>query len=101
MLLISNKRLGVLAIKIGSIPQWTKNGKKIYATMLQVVIFVVLINFESFFMISILKVLDNHVVDYIPAEIMQKTQKGTIDRTKNGLLGMAIVGALSSDPRLV
>lgn len=41
------------------------------------------------------------MVDYIPPEIMQKTQKGTIDRTKNGLLGMAIVGALSSDPRLV
>lgn len=58
-------------------------------------------NFEFFFMFSILKVLDNHVVDYIPPEIMQKTQKGSIDRTKNGLLGMAIVGALSSDPRLV
>ncbi len=32
---------------------------------------------------------------------MQQTQKDKIDRTKNGLLGMALVGALSSDPRLV
>ena len=31
-----NKRVGVLAIKLGSIPQWTIDGKKIYLTMLQV-----------------------------------------------------------------
>ncbi len=48
---------------------------------------------------SISKVLDNHVIDYIPPNIL--VQKGTVDRTKNGLLGMAIVGALSCDPRNV
>lgn len=33
----SNKRIGVLAIKLGSLPQWTKKGEKFYATVLQVV----------------------------------------------------------------
>lgn len=33
----SNKRIGVLAIKLGSLPQWTKKGEKFYATLLQVV----------------------------------------------------------------
>ena len=45
------------------------------------------------------KVLDNHVIDYIPPDVF--VPKGTIDRTKGGLLGMAIVGSLSSDPRNV
>ncbi len=76
---ISNKRIGVLAIKLGSMPQWTKSGKKIYTTLLQV--------------------LDNHVIDYIPPSIYMKKDKD--NRSKNGLLGMAIVGAISADPRLV
>lgn len=76
-----NKRLGVLAIKLGSVPQWTKDGKKFYATMLQV--------------------LDNHVIDYVPPEILMEKSVNLKNRTKEGLLGMAVVGALSSDPRLV
>jgi large subunit ribosomal protein L3 len=72
-----NKRLGVLAIKLGSIPQWTKDGKKIHTNLLQV--------------------LDNHVIDYVPPSVL--VQKGPTDRTKNGQLGMAIVGSLSCDPR--
>ena len=46
-----------------------------------------------------LKVLDNHVIDYIPPNVL--VQKGSIDRTKGGLLGMALVGSLSCDPRNV
>jgi hypothetical protein len=60
-------------------PQWTTSGKKIYTTLLQV--------------------LDNHVIDYIPPSIYM--QKDKDNRSKNGLLGMAIVGAISADPRLV
>jgi hypothetical protein len=60
-------------------PQWTKNGKKIYTTLLQV--------------------LDNHVIDYIPPSIY--IQKDKDNRSKNGLFGMAIIGAISADPRLV
>lgn len=49
------------------------------------------------------KVLDNHVIDYVPPEvILAKSSNPQLrNRTKDGLLGMAIVGALSSDPRLV
>ncbi|CAF0850676.1 unnamed protein product, partial [Brachionus calyciflorus] len=43
-----NKRLGLIGVKLGSLPQWTKEGKKIYTTLIQV--------------------LDNHVIDYIPPE---------------------------------
>lgn len=75
-----NKRLGVLAIKLGSIPQWSKDGKKFYATMLQV--------------------LDNHVIDYVPPEALLEKSINLRKRTKEGLYGMAIVGAMSSDPRL-
>jgi hypothetical protein len=31
-----NKRTGLIAIKLGSYPQWLKDGKKIYTTLLQV-----------------------------------------------------------------
>ena len=62
-------------------PQWTKDGKKFHATMLQV--------------------LDNHVIDYVPPEILMEKSVNLKNRTKEGLLGMAVVGALSSDPRLV
>jgi len=75
-----NKRIGVLAIKLGSLPQWTKKGEKFYATLLQV--------------------LDNHVIDYIPPEVLIEKSERLRNRTKNGNLGMALVGALSSDPRM-
>ncbi|KAJ8303396.1 hypothetical protein KUTeg_019792 [Tegillarca granosa] len=42
------KRCGVLAIKLGTLPQWTKKGTVIYTTVLQVV--------------------DNHVIRYTPPE---------------------------------
>lgn len=47
------------------------------------------------------KVLDNHVIDYIPPEVLVDKSERLKSRTKNGQLGMALVGALSSDPRMV
>jgi hypothetical protein len=44
--------------------------------------------------------LDNHVVDYVPPSVLQ--EKSILkNKTKDGLLGMALVGAISTDPRLV
>jgi large subunit ribosomal protein L3 len=71
----------VIGIKLGSIPQWTKNGERFYASLLQI--------------------LDNHVIDYIPPEIV--VTKGEKNKTysRNGTYGMQLVGALSTDPRKV
>jgi large subunit ribosomal protein L3 len=76
-----NKRGGLLAIKLGSFPQWTKDGKKIHTTLLQV--------------------LDNHVIDYVtPQEIVTKNER--LKRLSlDGQYGMLLVGALSCDPRMV
>lgn len=45
--------------------------------------------------------MDNHVIDYIPPEVLIEKSERLRNRTKNGNLGMALVGALSSDPRMV
>jgi len=80
------KRSGLLARKIGVVPMWFANGKRVAATMLQVD--------------------DNHVVKYIPPEDFSKTivaQKRSIPRIygkdKPIHLGCVVVGALSSDPQ--
>ena len=78
-----NKRIGLIGIKLGSVPQWTKDGRKIYTTLLQV--------------------LDNHVIDYVPPEaLLEKSNalNNFKERSKEGQFGMALVGAISSDPRL-
>lgn len=75
-------RTGVLALKIGSFPQWTTSGKKIHCTLVQV--------------------LDNHVIDYLPPTEQPIKVWTTVpdrkpfDSTK---IGVCIVGALSCDPR--
>uniref|UniRef100_A0A1B0D1W7 Large ribosomal subunit protein uL3m n=1 Tax=Phlebotomus papatasi TaxID=29031 RepID=A0A1B0D1W7_PHLPP len=51
----SLRRTGVIARKIGQYPLWLKNGKKIRTTLLQIV--------------------DNHVIKYIPPEEFNPTQK--------------------------
>jgi hypothetical protein len=56
---------------------------------------------EKLFNINLIKVLDNHVIDYIPPVILMEKSENLKKRTKDGQLGMTIVGALSSDPRLV
>ncbi|GAB1598192.1 39S ribosomal protein L3, mitochondrial-like [Argonauta hians] len=70
-------RTGVLALKLGVLPQWTKDGKKIYTTLLQV--------------------LDNHVINYrTPEEASKLPAWHPLWRNK---YGCAVVGALGSDPR--
>jgi hypothetical protein len=44
------------------------------------------------------------VIDYVPPEVLIEKSNEMNNfkaRSKEGLLGMAIVGAISSDPRLV
>lgn len=74
---ISTKRTGVLAIKIGVQPQWTKEGKKFHTTLLQV--------------------LDNHVIRYVPPEDFQKFVFYNKEKYSNNTACM-IVGAISTDP---
>ncbi|XP_067651670.1 large ribosomal subunit protein uL3m-like [Haliotis asinina] len=69
-------RTGVLALKIGVVPQWTTDGQKIFTTMLQV--------------------LDNHVIRYTPPEKLQMSA-GWKPWWKNKY-GVVVVGALSCDP---
>lgn len=47
------------------------------------------------------QVLDNHVVDYVPPEVLVQKNERLKRSSLNGKFGMAIVGAISSDPRLV
>lgn len=70
-------RCGVLAVKIGVIPQWTKAGEKFYTTLLQV--------------------LDNHVIRYIPPEEYAKYNTPN-NQKKSPRHGSIVVGALSTDP---
>ncbi len=69
-------RTGVLAIKLGVIPQWQKDGKVFYTTLLQI--------------------LDNHVIRYTPPEVFTKS-RGYKEKWKNPY-GSVVVGALSCDP---
>jgi hypothetical protein len=49
-------------------------------------------------------VIDNHVIDYVPPAALLEKSNAMNDfkaRSKDGFFGMAIVGAISSDPRLV
>ncbi|ESO82772.1 hypothetical protein LOTGIDRAFT_108795 [Lottia gigantea] len=71
-------RTGVLAIKLGNLPQWSKDGKKITTTLLQVIV-------------------DNHVIRYYSPEVF-KTQAGWLPRWSDKY-GSVVVGALSTDPR--
>ncbi|ELT91781.1 hypothetical protein CAPTEDRAFT_177551 [Capitella teleta] len=71
-------RGGLLAIKIGTVPQWTKDGRKFNCTMLQVI--------------------DNHVIRYTPPEVF--TQSAGYKSKWKGAYGSLVVGALSSDPQL-
>ncbi|XP_062580683.1 large ribosomal subunit protein uL3m-like, partial [Saccostrea cucullata] len=74
----NTKRTGVLAIKLGLIPQWNKEGKKVLCTVLQVI--------------------DNHVIRYTPPEEFQKTQGFHPWFPRD--VGSIVVGALSCSPLL-
>ncbi|XP_046411611.1 39S ribosomal protein L3, mitochondrial [Neodiprion fabricii] len=77
----SYRRTGVIAKKIGIYPLWLKNGKRVFTTLLQV--------------------LDNHVVRYIPPEdykpiLFKRKHKNNPRREK---LGCLVVGSDSCDPQ--
>lgn len=75
-------RCGLLGIKIGVQPQWFKNGKKISATLIQVV--------------------DNHVIRYTPPDKLPKNAPySVVHPSWRGKYGFQVVGALSTDPQWV
>lgn len=75
-----SQRCGVLAKKIGVTLMWTKSGKPVRTTLLQVV--------------------DNHVIKYTPPELFNpKIGKPRIQIKKH--LGCLIVGAVSTDPQFL
>ncbi|XP_066597575.1 large ribosomal subunit protein uL3m [Prorops nasuta] len=71
-----SRRTGLIVKKIGIYPMWLKNGKKVSSTLLQVV--------------------DNHVVKYIPP----CEYKPRIAGSKIKQFGALIVGGDSADPQL-
>ncbi|KAK2180362.1 hypothetical protein NP493_446g01040 [Ridgeia piscesae] len=75
-------RTGVLAVKIGVIPQWDNQGRKFHTTLLQV--------------------LDNHVIRYVPPPVFEQSPAFKSHwRNRNGpKYGSVVVGALSCDPQL-
>ncbi|XP_041968543.1 39S ribosomal protein L3, mitochondrial [Aricia agestis] len=75
------RRVGLIARKIGNYPMWSKDGKKFQTTLLQVV--------------------DNHVIKYIPPEnydpMVIKNRKWKDKKT----LGCLLVGSETVDPSTV
>ncbi|KAK8769169.1 hypothetical protein V5799_010905 [Amblyomma americanum] len=69
-----SRRTGVIGRKIGIYPMWTNTGRRLLTTLIQV--------------------LDNHVIDYIPPEQYAKTRFGYRDKGR----GCLVVGAGSADP---
>lgn len=70
------RRTGVLGRKIGQYPLWLKNGERIDTTLLQVI--------------------DNHVIKYIPPEEFNPLIKPRIQKLKQ--YGCLVVGSESIDP---
>ncbi|XP_069112027.1 large ribosomal subunit protein uL3m-like [Argopecten irradians] len=71
----TTRRTGVLALKIGSMLQWKKNGEKVNVTLYQII--------------------DNHVIRYLPPEEF-RTSIGTTPFWNK--FGSVVVGAFSSYP---
>jgi large subunit ribosomal protein L3 len=74
----TTQRIGVIARKLGTFPQWLNSGKRILTTCL---------------MVS-----DNHVIKYHSPEEYAEIGR-PLDRKRYAGLGCAIVGADSTDPR--
>ncbi|CAF1227030.1 unnamed protein product [Rotaria sp. Silwood1] len=75
-------RSGALGLKLGTLPQWDKKGRKFYVTLVQII--------------------DNHVINYTPPEMINFRTLFTtrpLRRELQGKVGMLVVGALSCDPR--
>lgn len=75
---LMTRRTGVIGRKIGNVPLWTKNGKKIMTTMLQVE--------------------DNHVIKYIPPGEFHPTHVPKQRRLER--FGCLMVGACGTDPAM-
>lgn len=73
-------RAGLIARKIGIYPMWTKDGRRIMTTLLQVV--------------------DNHVIRYNPPEIFAQSKYYDNCKDKTKVYGSLVVGAESADPEL-
>lgn len=73
------RRSGVIARKIGVVPLWKKNGKKVMTTMLQVE--------------------DNHVIKYYPPDEYQPAQKPRVKSLKR--FGCLLVGSGAVNPALL
>lgn len=74
-----SRRTGLIAKKIGQQPMWSKDGRRLLTTVLQVV--------------------DNHVVSYIPNEEFKLTRRPFYNYSKYRDLDVVVVGAESDDPR--
>ncbi|XP_078038883.1 mitochondrial ribosomal protein L3 [Augochlora pura] len=73
-----SRRTGLIGKKIGIYPMWLKNGRRVLATLIQII--------------------DNEVVKYIPPEkYVPVVQRWKQVKTKNGCL---IVGAQNVDPQI-
>lgn len=70
------RRCGVLARKIGVVPLWHTNGKKVMTTMLHIE--------------------DNHVIKYTPPEDVKPNRQPNIKNLKK--FGCLVIGATSADP---
>jgi len=71
-------RSGVIAKNIGSYPLWKKDGSAVYCTLLQV--------------------LDNHVIRYIPPEKYVTTLAGSKKFKNRKPMGCLVVGAEATNP---
>lgn len=74
----TTQRVGVIARKLGTYPQWTNSGRRLVTTCLQVS--------------------DNHVVKYHSPEKYQEIAR-PVDRKRYAGLGCTVVGIDSRDPR--
>ncbi|GFG41093.1 hypothetical protein Cfor_00554 [Coptotermes formosanus] len=73
------RRTGVIARKIGIYPMWLKDGTRVLTTLLQV--------------------LDNHVIRYIPPEEFHPPRTSVRNPKSKQQLGCLLVGAESADPQ--
>lgn len=99
---IKNRRTGVIAKKIGCVPLWTKDGKKIMTTMLQVLLRFTYFDFQRNQMrltFSNFQIEDNHVIRYIPPKEFQPMQIPKVKNVKKW--GCLMIGAGSTDPSLL
>ena len=74
-----SKRCGLIAKKLGTYPMWTKSGKRLLTTALQIV--------------------DNHVIKYHTPEEWQQNCRPFHANDSYNKFGVCVVGAESTDPR--